>query len=78
MACLSPSLPGDIYYHRTTKGAGDGQGMNGTDPYIIASQGVTLDVLAPSQGLSETQINALHISSLSHEVSQLLELVPSV
>jgi hypothetical protein len=66
--------PGDIYDRRTTKGLGDGQGMNATDPFAIAAEGVTLDALVPSQGLSEAQINALTTPGYTREIAQLFKI----
>jgi hypothetical protein len=66
--------PADIYDRRTTKGAGDGEGMNATDPFAIAAEGVTLDALVPAQGLSEAQINALTVPGYAREVSSLFKL----
>ncbi len=60
---------GHIYIRRNNKNIGDGQGMNATDVYKIAQDGVTMEELLPSQNLNEAQINALFESDLHKQVN---------
>lgn len=62
--------PGDIYRRRSNVGS---EGMNSTDPYYIAAQGVTLDAILPSQNLTEEQINTLQVPEYTQEVGRVFK-----
>ena len=55
----------DIYQRRANKPAG---GMNAVDARSIASQGVTLEVLAPSQSMTDEGMDGATIAPYKHEV----------
>lgn len=55
----------DIYQRRTNKPA---SGMNAVDARSIAAKGVTLEDLAPSQGMSDAKMDAAVIEAYKREV----------
>lgn len=63
---------GDIYRRRSNAGysGAANEGMNGQDPYAIAARGVTLDVLLPTQNMSDAQIDALAPADYAGEVGE--------
>lgn len=67
---------GDIYGRRSNAsvpGAAS-QGMNSTDPYIIAAEGVTLDAVVPSQNLTEAQMDDLVMPVYARQIGNLFKL----
>lgn len=66
---------GHVYKRRSNF---PGEGMIGNNSFEIASQGVTLDSIAPSDGLSEAQLNALQVPAYGLEVAELFKIDKSV
>lgn len=62
--------PAHIYRRRSNF---PGEGMIGNNAFEILAQGVTLDAIVPSDGLSEAQLNAIEIPTYGAEVAALFK-----
>jgi hypothetical protein len=60
-----------IYQRRSNK---PGQGMMGVEAFNIAREGVTLEELAPSQSLTDEQMDGLKIESYKEEVGKIFKI----
>lgn len=63
--------PAHVYRRRVNF---PGEGMIGDDAFKIGNEGVTLDAIAPSDNLSEAQMNAVKVPEYGIEVSELFKL----
>lgn len=64
--------PAYLYKRRMNSGIGDGQGMWAYDMWgLLQKEGITLDPLMPSDGLSEEKINAVPEIEVYRDVAQL-------
>lgn len=57
----------DIYQRRINK---DGSGMGGVDARTIASEGVTLEALTPSQGMHDAEMDAAVVEPYKREIGK--------
>ena len=60
-----------IYQRRFNKPQG---GMSGTDVFTIAQKGTTLEVLCPSQDMSDTQMDAIKIEKYKEDVGSVFKI----
>lgn len=60
-----------IYQRRANKPQG---GMNGVDAFKIAQEGATLEVLTPSQDMTDTQMDNVKIEQYKHDVGKVFKL----
>lgn len=60
-----------IYQRRANKPEG---GMNGTNAFDIAQKGVTLEVLTPSQDMSDKQMDGIKIEQYKEEVGSVFKI----
>lgn len=60
-----------VYQRRSNKPAG---GMSGVEAFEIAQQGVTLEVLVPSQDMNDTQMDGIKIEQYKDEVGKVFKL----
>lgn len=60
-----------IYQRRSNKPAG---GMAGVDAFEIAKKGATLEVLTPSQDMSDVQMDGIKIEQYKEDVGQIFKL----
>jgi hypothetical protein len=60
-----------IYQRRSNKPAG---GMNGVEAFDIARRGATLEVLAPSQSMTDSQMDSAKVERYKEEVGEVFKL----
>lgn len=67
--------PAHVYRRRSNF---PGEGMIGNNAFEILADGVTLDSIVPSDGLSEAQLNAIQVPPYGLEVARLFKIDDSV
>lgn len=60
-----------IYQRRTNRPAG---GMGGTDAFQIAQKGTTLELLAPSENMSDSQMDAVNVIPFMERIGETFKL----
>jgi len=60
-----------VYQRRSNKPSG---GMSGTEAFDIAQQGVTLEVLTPSQDMNDTQMDGVKIEQYKDDVGKVFKI----